>query len=707
MLTDYDFKSSYNRIDDDIAGDFYLPCMMSSVRYDRISGFFGSTVYVIAWKALKTFIANGGKMRIICSPVISDEDKAALETGNNAQTDKVLAKLLTREFTEMLQDQNLVASSKLLACLVATGILSIKIGVVIKNGHPTVQSMFHDKIGIFTDEQGNAVGFRGSFNETFKGLSNDGNIESADVFQSWDGGKEQQRVETSVDLFERIWNGKAAHSVQVYDLPQAINERIFEIADKTDFNALLDEIRISANSEERWKPDPKGRTPRKHQQEALDNWLAAGRRGILKHATGSGKTFTAICAIYDALKRNEPVLVLVPSKELLHQWKKDIAQSISGLDIHFLLCGDGNNAWKKGNLLATWTRAGIDSLRITIAIMATASTDAFIQQISAGKHLLIVADEVHNLGSPKRRNIFSIDAGARLGLSATPERYGDPEGTQALIDYFGGILAPEFSLEDAIKSHVLTKYFYHPSKVYLTPEEQEHWEQVSKELSRLIARLSSNGKLTDEIIKANPQLSQKMIERARILKEAENKVHLAVNIAKQHYQAGQKWIVYCDNQAQLNEVWHHLDSSGFDAYQYYADMTGDREATLQYFSQYGGFLVSIKCLDEGVDIPSTTHALILASSKNPREFIQRRGRVLRLSEGKAIAHVFDAITLPQGKIDDDDKNSSNIVLGELSRAIQFGTWAENPASITDLKLIALDYGIDYSAYLAGGLQDED
>lgn len=707
MLTDYDFKSSYNRIDDDIAEDFYIPCMKSSVQYDRISGFFGSTVYIIAWKALKVFVNNGGRMRVICSPVLSEEDKNALITGNEAQADEVLSMSLAKELDGMLQDQNLEASSRLLSCLIATGILSLKIGVVIKDGHPNIHSMFHDKIGIFTDEHGNAVGFRGSFNETFKGLSNDGNIESADVFQSWDGGKEQQRVETSIDLFNRIWNGKASHSVRVYDLPHAISNHLFQLASKSDFDALLEEIRVTANSEDRWKPDPKGRTPRKHQRDALNNWLSAGRRGILKHATGSGKTFTAICAIYDALKRKEPVLVLVPSKELLHQWKSDIERSIPQKTIHFLLCGDGNNTWRKDGLLGTWTRAGMDTLRITIAIMATASSEAFLEQVSQGEHLFVVADEVHNLGSPKRRNIFSIDAGARLGLSATPERYGDAEGTKATIEYFGGILEPEFSLEDAIKSHVLTKYFYHPQKVYLTAVEQERWTKISKEISTLVARLAPKGKLTDEMIRANPQLSQKLIERARILKDAQNKVQLAAQIAKQHFRPGQKWIVYCDNQTQLNEVWQQLDRDGYDAYQYYADMSGDREATLQYFSQYGGFLVSIKCLDEGVDIPSTTHALILASSKNPREFIQRRGRVLRLSEGKAIAHVFDAITLPQGTIDEDDKNSNNIALGELSRAIQFGTWAENPASITDLKLIALDYGIDYTAHISGGLQDED
>lgn len=182
LLSDFEFKGSYNRIDDDIAGDFYIPCMMNSISYDRISGFFGSTIYVIAWKALKAFLSNAGTMRIICSPIISPEDVAAMEEGNAAQNDDLLAQALERELEEITQDENLDLPSRLLSCLIANGTIKIKIAVVNKNGHPNIKALFHDKIGIFYDAEGNRVGFRGSFNETFKGLSNDGNIESTDVF---------------------------------------------------------------------------------------------------------------------------------------------------------------------------------------------------------------------------------------------------------------------------------------------------------------------------------------------------------------------------------------------------------------------------------------------------------------------------------------------------------------------------------------------
>ena len=144
---------------------------------------------------------------------------------------------------------------------------------------------------------------------------------------------------------------------------------------------------------------------------------------------------------------------------------------------------------------------------------------------------------------------------------------------------------------------------------------------------------------------------------------------------------------------------------GFDAYEYYAEMDGDRETTLDYFSHNGGVLVSIRCLDEGVDIPSTTDALILASSQNPREFIQRRGRILRKAPGKVFARLYDAITVPV--VSEEGDKALSIIAAELSRAIQFGMNAENPACVTDLKNIAIDYQIDYSSIKDGGIEDDE
>ena len=564
------------------------------------------------------------------------------------------------------------------------------------------------KVGIFSDGYGNAVGFRGSMNETFQGLSDAGNLESIDVFPSWADIRDSQRLQSATNYFERLWN-KVENNVLVYDFPDAVQKKLIEKSNGYDWHTLVKEISTSISLAKRWAPNKRNssKSPRKHQLTALENWVKNGRRGILEHATGSGKTFTAICAIRDALDRGKTVLVLVPSKELLRQWKKEIEDAISDIQIRYLMCGDGFNSWKYNNTLQLWTRSSPSQKKITIAIMDTACSNQFVQSVVAGPHLLLVADEVHRVGSPARRNILRIDAYERLGLSATPVRYGDPVGTSAIFDYFGGVVPPVFSLEDAIKAEVLTKYYYHPLQVHLTSVEQDDWNAVTKEIRRLIA-MSGNGAMSlGSIIESNPRLQMKLLERARIVKQAANKVPLALDVIRKNFKNGQKWIVYCDNQEQLGDVLSLLLKNGYDAYEYHSEMSGDRDETLHYFGKYGGILVSIRCLDEGVDIPSTTHALILASSKNPREFIQRRGRILRRYPGKYFAQLYDAIVMPEVSFEEDDDAGGSIVSAELARAIQFGEWAENPSCVSDLRIIARRYGINYQNIKDGGIEDDD
>lgn len=711
-LNDFDFKASYTKAENDIANEFYLPCMRSSIKYDRISGYFGSTIYIIAWSALKEFIQNGGKMRLVCSPYISEADEIALSEGYSARNDQILADSLKKEVEALFESPELSAPARLLAYLVSEGIIDVKIAIPGEHTEADARRLFHDKVGIFSDRLGNAVGFRGSMNETFKGLSSDGNIESIDVFPNWADARDKTRVDNAMDFFNRLWLNTVV-GVTVFPFPTAVREVLKNKAKGADWEKLLDEIKVIENVANKWKPNknPDAKTPRPHQANALEAWVKNGRRGIFEHATGSGKTFTAICAIRNALDRHETVLILVPSRELLTQWHKELQETLTGIQIYYLLCGDGHTDWRKPRALRAWTSSRSNQNRIIISTMDTASSPDFLQNVAQGDHLFLVADEMHRLGSPRRRNVLSLHTGARLGLSATPYRYGDPIGTQALLDYFKGIIPPPFTLEDAIRSGVLTRYFYYPQKLYLTDIEQKQWNEITDEIKKLIARSGYKGQVSfTSDPRAERQIDSRLqrllINRARIVKNAAGKVPLAIKILKAHYRTGQKWIVYCDNITQLNAVLRAATAEGFDAYEYYAEMEGDRERTLSYFESNGGILVSIKCLDEGVDIPSATHALILASSQNPREFIQRRGRILRKYPGKHFAYLYDAITMPVIPEDENDKRLS-IISAELSRAIQFGIGAENPACITDLKNIAVDFQIDINALCEGGFEDAD
>ena len=485
--------------------------------------------------------------------------------------------------------------------------------------------------------------------------------------------------------------------------PNSIKDLIKKHAVKQkNWEEALDEVQSIIDKSSLWSADKRigGKRPREHQLTALENWEKAGKQGIFEHATGSGKTFTAMCAIRKELEFNNPILILVPSIGLLKQWRQELSDMFSDIEVEYLICGDGNNLWKEGQTLQTFTSPKFKKhKRITIATMQTASSTAFMNRLCQSESLMVVADEVHRMGSVENRSFFSVKSGSRLGLSATPRRYGDPIGTQAILSYFGSIIQPIYSLKNAIDDRVLCKYFYHPITVALNQKEQEEWDNISNKISKLYAITQE-----DSIEDRNKRIAHLLIERSRIIKNAKNKINTAVNIVTSNYKDGQKWIVYCDNQTQLQDVLKLLNASGIRSYEYHSELSNEaREETLKYFDSVGGVVVSIKCLDEGIDIPATSHALILASSQNPREFIQRRGRILRRSKDKHFAYLYDAIVIPSD-FNKSDKHC-RIIESELNRAIQFGEWSEDKKCIYDLKIIAIDNNVDYNN-LNRGVEDE-
>lgn len=700
-LLNIDYKQTYNKIDDNIAKDFYLPSMANSVCYDRMTGYFGSTIFIIAWDALKDFVSNNGKMRLICSPILSDDDINAIHQGEKALTDNNLSIHLQKEIETIWASEVLRKPFQVLSALISKGVIEVKIAY--GSVHPSMKQLFHDKVGIFSDGE-HIVSFRGSVNETFKGLSNTGNLESISVFTSWNNESDEKRVRTDCSLFERLWANEAPRVV-VTNLPNDVKKQILDRCPKSSWEELVDEISVQVKKSSNWSANPFGsRLPRQHQLEALENWSANSHRGILEHATGSGKTFTSLCAIRYAISKGKTILILVPSIDLLKQWKDEVDNSFGDLNPIVMPCGENFQSWKKKGKLSFMTSPFDDRPKITIASMDTVVMKSFLDNIKDGLHLFVVADEVHRLGSPNRRKIFKIKADYRLGVSATPRRYGDPIGTKAILDYFGGIVQPVYSLQDAIRDEVLTPYFYSPICVTLTDDEQNEWIDVTKKIKERYARVSSSNLIdTDN----DSLLKRLLLQRARIIKKAEGKTQLALDIIKEHYRQGDRWIVYCEDKTQLHSVVSLLlhNCPDIDVREYYAEMAGDRESTLRDFEKFGGVVVSIKCLDEGVDIPSTDHAIILASSKNPREFIQRRGRVLRKSPGKTHSWLYDAIVIPC-KTDSESIKSDSIICGELSRAIQFASWSNTPTADTRLRMIAAKYDIPYSDLNSNCLENE-
>jgi len=333
--------------------------------------------------------------------------------------------------------------------------------------------------------------------------------------------------------------------------------------------------------------------------------------------------------------------------------------------------------------------------------MQTASLPEFIANVAAGDHLLVVADEVHQVGSPQNSKIMSILAGGRLGLSATPIRYGDPEGTAKIFAYFGDVVPPKITLMDAVAAGRLVPYEYHPHPINLTATEAVEWKDLTRAMrfECMRQKADENGKRP-----LSEKAKMLLIRRARVAKKAAAKVGLAVDVIRANFEPGQSWLVYCEDSGQLAEVISKLSDAGFASVEYHSNMAGDRDATMSWFRSYGGILVSIRCLDEGVDIPAISHALILASSQNPRQFIQRRGRVLRRSPGKEIAVIHDAIVVPVNA--EDESEQLSLLRSELLRSVEFASHAINRAAGAELRWIAIAMGIDPSELSDEGMEEE-
>ena len=369
----------------------------------------------------------------------------------------------------------------------------------------------------------------------------------------------------------------------------------------------------------------------KHQTETLANWEDATYRGIVQHATGAGKTITGLEAISRWIRDDQPAVVLVPSDLLVSQWIGEIQNYITDFDYQLLVVGGSQGARGWETDLPDFTRqATYFGPRIVVATMQSAATSKFTSGVIQGKHLLLVADEVHRIGSTGHRQIMTIDAGGRLALSATPMRYGDPEGTDAIFGYFGDVVEPKFGIPEAIRAGRLVPYDYRIVEVALTGDEQERWDWLTEKIRKAYVSLPE-----EEGIKvSSPAYRGLLIRRARILKQARSKVSAGLHIVASHYRSGERWLVYCDDSNQLVEVLNALRDEGLPAFEYWSGSDSSLPETLDFIAHTGGIVVAIRCLDEGVDLPALDHALILASSSNPREFIQRRGRVLRRFPGK-------------------------------------------------------------------------
>lgn len=662
--------------------DFYEPVLHCATLYDRAVGYFSSGVFAVAGLAFSSFAQRGGHMRLICSPYLSQEDFEVLARGTRGDEREQARQSLLRS----LEENNLPGGTEILATLLSLGVLEVRIAI------PAVgEGIFHSKVGVMTDARGETLSFIGSANESASAWSDYGNHESLEIFRAWESREEAARVENHRRYFDRLWRD-LNNSVRVVRIEDVCPE-IREFSDESNFEDILAKVRASVPVRDR-SDKPVSRQLLPYQRDVLADWRARGRRGIVRFATGAGKTFTAISAITEWVSAGRPALVIVPSVLLMRQWYEEIRSTLDVPDLKILRVGGGVARGQWENELTDATRNDTTfGPRVILATLQTASTPHFEERVLLGEHLLVVVDEVHRVGAPSHRRILTWEAvSSRLGLSATPERFGDPDGTKAIYDFFEQDLEPMFGLEDALRARRLVPYDYRFVTVPLEDDEFARWLDLTNRIGQILA---SRG--VDRDSESDGPLFHLLLRRARILKKAANKVAVARTTIENHWEDHDRWLVYCEDRKQLDAVASSLRESGRSVLTYHTGAEGDLQATLRLFEQEPSVLVAIRCLDEGIDIPVVNKALILASSLNPREYIQRRGRVLRLHPGKYSAQIYDVlVTDPDGNL---------VSIGEARRAIEFARCARNPDAATALDVLLGE--ISPELLVSGGDRDID
>lgn len=684
MLKQCDFKVTYNTSDDNISNDFYNQTFLNSIKYYRGVGYFTSGWLKENSYGLARFIKENSEIKFITSPNLDESDLIAL----SGEFDKnLINKLILSDISELekkLEDD----TRNLLGWLVSDGYLEFKFAIPtqsLKGGE------FHDKFGIFIDSENSYIAFNGSQNDSMKAYKN---YESISVFKSWGDETNKVLAKEILNRFNKIWNGEDKNLL-IYELDELSKNKLikFKINDRPyDVIPIKNRIETKKN----YPNIPNNIKLRDYQKEAYKNWVKNDYKGLLCMATGSGKTITAFSSIVNLLKKQKElcVLVVVPYQHLLTQWSDEA----KNFNIEFIQCFENSSKWFP--VLSSAISAFNIKSQKQLFIITTNSTyisKKFQKLVKQIDKLLLVVDEAHNFGSLAIRENYLDNAVYRLGLSATPQRHLDDEGTSSILSYIGKIIF-EYTLDDAIKAGQLTPYNYYPVLVFLTDEEEEEFIKLSKKISKIFKFEKSSDNSLLEIL---------LIKRSKIISGAKNKLpSLEELLINKDLLRTQDNLFYCaatkdeENETKMvDQVYQMLSKKGMivDKFTSFdADSKTKRKNLINNLANNTiDGLVAIKCLDEGVDIPSVKRAFILSSSTNPKEFIQRRGRVLRKFKGKDFAEIYDFMVVPSGlKSDEDLKFQKKYLENELKRYREFARLALNyPACEKPLIDLAVKYNL--------------
>ena len=712
---------------------FFSDCLCNATRFDLMLGFFSSSAISILANGFATFLYNGGKMRLIINDILTEDDKNAIAKGFSSESDLPYFDLSDIEnIYETLSERD-KHFFDCISWLIRNNRIEIKI-ISPQDG----LGISHTKSGVFYDGI-NVVGFDGSCNFSRTALID--NIESLTVSCDWDGNIEiakinaiQKEIEQIIqekdttvsyvsveyiktqltniaenksltDLLESEYNILQKHSQ--YITSASIHKALEKAKDRLE--AIIEKVKNTNKCDSTSTistpcfPYPSG--PREYQIAAFENWKSNTQKGLFAMATGTGKTITSLNCLLEIYKKSGcyKALILVPTITLVEQWEKECAKF--NFDNVIKVCSKYSGWQTSLANIRMLELSNPDNKQSYIIISTYASfirPDNFIELNQLPKKkLLLIADEAHNMGSGRIvKRLNDIKYLRRIGLSATPERQFDEEGNIRLMDFFGcdSSYTFEYSMEEAIKKGALCKYYYYPHLVKLTDDEMAEYTELSHSIAKIINREDEDSK---EILK------RLLLKRKQIIHKARNKKDVFRNILKEHLDKmgtlkytlvyvpeGNKPDDYTadifdsydtikddeDTVHLINEYTSIVrDLNTHIVVRQFTSESSDRDAMLKDFANGSiDVLTSMKCLDEGVDVPRSELAIFCASTGNPRQFIQRRGRVLRTHKEKRFAVIHDLVVIPDNNFDPSCQEiEKNLVSNEIRRVRDFAILSEN------------------------------
>ncbi|GAA0873103.1 DEAD/DEAH box helicase family protein [Gangjinia marincola] len=703
---------------------FYLDGLANSNEFNLLLGYFSSSAINLLSVGFATFISKGGKMKMVINHLLSSKDKEAITKADTEPQGKVFDLMDVVSLGKVLDEYD-THFFECLTFLISEKRIEIKV-IKPKNG----KGIAHYKSGIFSDGQ-DSVGYKASCNFTLYGLSE--NLEELEAFLSWENGRSNTLIRKQRKLIDAYFSEKDedVEYIPVDDIEVVLKDKF----GKKDINELLVQEEQLLKKKRSLISNPKlkrtitklfnqidiiRRTPkfpykegpREYQINAYKKWVDNNYKGIFAMATGTGKTITSLNCLLNEYKETNVyrAIITVPTTALVEQWKKECAK----FNFKNIITVSSKENWD--NNLAFFNTASklIDTSFIVIVTYASLPRKKFQSYFTQlPDDTILIADETHNLGSQGLLKILpTIHLEKRIGLSATPRRKFDELGNTAIQDFFNDKppYIVSYSMEEALKIGWLCSYTYYPHVVKLTDRELEEYRKLSLQLLRMGMFDKETG-----AFKSSPEIERLLLQRKRIIHKAANKLEAFKNIIINEYDKRKDLkytLVYVpegvesnfenvdfsteteDENRLINEYTKAVSQTdeSIMVKQFTANSINRENILKNFESGNVHVLTSMKCLDEGVDVPRSELAVFCASTGNPRQFIQRRGRVLRLHYNKTHATIHDLVVVPEvGSEENTFEMEKGLVRKELERVVDFANLAMNKSDTYKTLKNILDY----------------